>query len=147
MPVYLPIKPKERLYQEIVDQIQQQILSGALKPGDQIPAERDLAERFGVSRTAVREAIKSLKKAGLIETQPYRSIFLTDKGAEMADRARKRHALVVEFLLSLGVSSETAELDAEGLEHHLSAETLKAMRASTRRSRADVASPASRSPN
>src|SRR4051812_46849562 len=67
MPVYLPIKPKERLYQEIVDQIQQQILSGALKPGDQIPAERDLAERFGVSRTAVREAIKSLTEKGLIE--------------------------------------------------------------------------------
>jgi GntR family transcriptional repressor for pyruvate dehydrogenase complex len=77
MPVYLPIKPKERLYQEIVDQIQQQILSGALKPGDQIPAERDLAERFGVSRTAVREAIKSLTEKGLIEVFVGRGTFVT----------------------------------------------------------------------
>ena len=78
MPVYLPIKPKERLYQEIVDQIQQQILAGALKPGDQIPAERDLAERFGVSRTAVREAIKSLTEKGLIEVFVGRGTFVTN---------------------------------------------------------------------
>jgi GntR family transcriptional repressor for pyruvate dehydrogenase complex len=78
MPVYLPIKPKERLYQEIVDQIQQQIFSGALKPGDQIPAERDLAERFGVSRTAVREAIKSLTEKGLIEVFVGRGTFVTN---------------------------------------------------------------------
>ena len=78
MPVYLPIKPKERLYQEIVDQIQQQILSGALKPGDQIPAERDLADRFGVSRTAVREAIKSLTEKGLIEVFVGRGTFVTN---------------------------------------------------------------------
>jgi GntR family transcriptional regulator, transcriptional repressor for pyruvate dehydrogenase complex len=77
MPVYLPIKPKERLYQEIVEQIQQQIVSGALKPGDQIPAERDLAERFGVSRTAVREAIKSLTEKGLIEVFVGRGTFVT----------------------------------------------------------------------
>jgi GntR family transcriptional regulator, transcriptional repressor for pyruvate dehydrogenase complex len=77
MPVYLPIKPKDRLYQEIVDQIQQQILSGALKPGDQIPAERDLADRFGVSRTAVREAIKSLTEKGLIEVFVGRGTFVT----------------------------------------------------------------------
>lgn len=78
MPVYLPIRPKERLYQEIVDQIQQQILSGALKAGDQIPAERDLAERFGVSRTAVREAIKSLTEKGLIEVFVGRGTFVTN---------------------------------------------------------------------
>ena len=78
MPVYLPIKPKDRLYQEIVDQIQQQILSGALKPGDQIPAERDLADRFGVSRTAVREAIKSLTEKGLIEVFVGRGTFVTN---------------------------------------------------------------------
>ena len=82
MPVYLPIKPKERLYQEIVDQIQQQILSGALKQGDQIPAERDLAERFGVSRTAVREAIKSLTEKGLIEVFVGRGTFVTNLSAD-----------------------------------------------------------------
>ena len=82
MPVYLPIKPKERLYQEIVDQIQQQIVSGALTPGDQIPAERDLAERFGVSRTAVREAIKSLTEKGLIEVFVGRGTFVTNLSAD-----------------------------------------------------------------
>ncbi len=92
----------------------------------------DLAERFGVTAATVANTLGRLKRAGLIEMQPYRSIFLTPKGAEMADEARKRHALVVEFLLSLGVSSDTAELDAEGLEHHLSEETLAAMEAFSR---------------
>ena len=57
---YLPLRPRDRLYQEIVDQIQAQVQSGALSPGDRLPPERELAEQFGVSRTAVREAIKSL---------------------------------------------------------------------------------------
>lgn len=92
----------------------------------------DLAERFGVTAATVANTLARLKRDGLIEMQPYRSIFLTPKGAEMADRARRRHALVVEFLLSLGVSRETAELDAEGLEHHLSSETLAAMEAFSR---------------
>lgn len=82
MPIYLPIKPKERLYQEIVDQIQQQILSGELRPGDQIPAERELADRFGVSRTAVREAIKSLTEKGLIEVYVGRGTFVTNLSPE-----------------------------------------------------------------
>ena len=76
-PVYTPIRPKERLYQEIVEQIQQQIVSGQLKPGDQIPAERELADQFGVSRTAVREAIKSLTEKGLIEVFVGRGTFVT----------------------------------------------------------------------
>lgn len=54
--------------------------------------------------------------------------FLTEAGAEMAAQSRARHEVVVRFLRMLGVSDETAELDAEGLEHHLSEETLDAMR-------------------
>ena len=46
----------------------------------------------------------------------------------MADASRRRHDLVVAFLLRLGVSRESAEMDAEGLEHHLGEETLDAMR-------------------
>jgi DtxR family manganese transport transcriptional regulator len=87
----------------------------------------DLAERFGVTAATVANTLGRLKRDGLVEVQPYRSIFLTAEGAEMACRARARHQLVVAFLLSLGVSRETAELDAEGLEHHLSPETLDAM--------------------
>jgi DtxR family manganese transport transcriptional regulator len=87
----------------------------------------DLAERFGVTAATVTNTLSRLRKAGLIEMQPYRSIFLTEEGQTMADRARERHAVVVRFLLSLGISRDVAEIDAEGLEHHLSGETLKAM--------------------
>ena len=89
----------------------------------------DLAERFGVTAATVTNTLARLKKAGLIEMQPYRSIFLTPAGEAMAAQSRARHAVVVAFLLSLGLSDEVAEMDAEGLEHHLSEETLAAMRA------------------
>jgi DtxR family manganese transport transcriptional regulator len=64
----------------------------------------------------------------LVRTEPYRSIFLTDKGKRLAEDARKRHALVLNFLLALGVPREDAEIDAEGIEHHLSPRTLQIMR-------------------
>ncbi|MFN8665842.1 MAG: FadR/GntR family transcriptional regulator [Gemmatimonadaceae bacterium] len=71
-----PIRPKERLFQEIVEHVQAQILSGELKPGDRIPAERELATHFGVSRAAVREAIKSLAEKGLVEVHVGRGTFV-----------------------------------------------------------------------
>jgi DtxR family manganese transport transcriptional regulator len=89
----------------------------------------DLAERFGVTAATVANTLTRLRKAGLIEMQPYRSIFLTQRGAAMASAARERHAIVVAFLLHLGVSREVAEMDAEGLEHHLSEPTLAMMKA------------------
>ena len=67
-----------RLYEQIVEQIEESILKGALKPGDQLPAERELAVRFGVSRTAVREAIKALHQKGLVEAYSGRGTFITD---------------------------------------------------------------------
>lgn len=71
-----PIRPRERRFEEIVHQLQAQILSGALKPGDRIPAERALAHHFGVSRPAVREAIKSLAEKGLLDVQVGRGTFV-----------------------------------------------------------------------
>jgi DNA-binding FadR family transcriptional regulator len=71
-----PIRPKERLYQEIVEHVQGQILSGELKPGDRIPAERELALHFHVSRAAVREAIKALAEKGLVEVHVGRGTFV-----------------------------------------------------------------------
>lgn len=91
----------------------------------------DLAERLGVTPATVANTLARLKRAGLVEMRPYRSIFLTAEGAALAAESRARHELVVEFLLALGVSSDVAESDAEGLEHHLSEETLAAMRAFT----------------
>lgn len=67
-----------RLYELIVEQIEQSIRTGQLKPGDQLPAERELAQRFNVSRTAVREAVKALGEKGLVEAQPGRGTFIID---------------------------------------------------------------------
>ena len=67
-----------RLYEQIVQQIEESILKGTLKPGDQLPAERELAQRFGVSRTAVREAVKALREKGLVEAYCGRGTFITN---------------------------------------------------------------------
>lgn len=108
----------------------------------------DLAERFGVTAATVTNTLARLRRDGLIDTQPYRSIFLTDSGREVAARSKARHQVVVAFLLDLGLTREIAEMDAEGLEHHLSPETLAAMKAfSSRGSDATGDRPPSRSPN
>lgn len=65
-----------RLYEQIVRQIQESIHKGALKEGDRLPAERELAQQFGVSRTAVREAVKALIEKGLVEAHPGRGTFV-----------------------------------------------------------------------
>ena len=61
IPVYKVVRTS-RLYEQIVQQIEDSVLNGSLKPGDQLPAERELAQRLGVSRTAVREAVKRFAK-------------------------------------------------------------------------------------
>jgi GntR family transcriptional repressor for pyruvate dehydrogenase complex len=76
-PVYKVVRTS-RLYEQIVQQIEDSILKGTLKTGDQLPAERDLAQRFGVSRTAVREAVKALREKGLVEAYSGRGTFITD---------------------------------------------------------------------
>ena len=85
----------------------------------------DLAERFGVTSPTVNSIIRRLVREGLVESKPYRSIFLTDKGKKLAEFCKKRHEIVFNFLISLGVNLETAKNDAEGIEHHVSSETLK----------------------
>ncbi len=79
--MYKTIQPS-RLYEQIVTQIEESIVSGTLKPGDQLPPERELAERFGVSRTAVREAIKALHEKGLVEAYAGRGTFITNAGSQ-----------------------------------------------------------------
>jgi DtxR family transcriptional regulator, manganese transport regulator len=87
----------------------------------------DLALRLGVANATVVKTMRRLQIAGLISQEPYRAIFLTNDGWKMAEDGRRRHALVEKFLLALGVGQETARIDSEGIEHHVSAETLKAM--------------------
>jgi GntR family transcriptional repressor for pyruvate dehydrogenase complex len=67
-----------RLYEQIVQQVEESIRKGAMKPGDQLPPERELAQQFGVSRTAVREAVKALREKGHVEAYPGRGTFITD---------------------------------------------------------------------
>lgn len=74
--MYKPIQTA-RLYEGIVQQIEDSILKGTLKPGDQLPAERELAQQFGVSRTAVREAVRALSEKGLVEAKSGRGTFVT----------------------------------------------------------------------
>jgi GntR family transcriptional regulator, transcriptional repressor for pyruvate dehydrogenase complex len=76
-PVYKVVRTS-RLYEQIVQQIEDSVLNGSLKPGDQLPAERELAQRLGVSRTAVREAVKALREKGLVEAYSGRGTFITD---------------------------------------------------------------------
>lgn len=89
----------------------------------------ELATRLGISHVAVTKTVQRLQRDGLLRSEPYRSIFLTSEGAALADSVKKRHELVFAFLVRLGVSPETAEVDAEGIEHHISEETLEALRA------------------
>ncbi|MEW5982888.1 MAG: manganese-binding transcriptional regulator MntR [Acidobacteriota bacterium] len=99
----------------------------------------DLARRFGVSHVTVVRTVSRLQRDGYVSTQPYRSVFLTAKGARLARASRERHALVVDFLRALGISDHAAQADAEGIEHHVSTETLAAFSrhiASARRRRA-----------
>jgi DtxR family manganese transport transcriptional regulator len=93
----------------------------------------ELARRLGVSHVTVTKKIARLQREGLVRSQPYRSIFLTDGGTELALRAEERHRLVVEFLQKLGVNAADAEADAEGIEHHVSEATMAAIRRFVRR--------------
>ena len=93
----------------------------------------DLAERMGVTHVSVGKTVKRLQDGGFVTSLPYRSIFLTDEGRAIAEEAKARHLLVHDFLVSIGVPDETAEIDAEGIEHHVSEATLDAMRRALQR--------------
>lgn len=89
----------------------------------------DLASRLGVSHVTVGRTVRRLCREGWLETAPYKPIALTEKGLALARQGEERHEIVVRFLLRLGVSQANAEVDAEGIEHHVSQETLNAMAA------------------
>ncbi|MGY5957742.1 manganese-binding transcriptional regulator MntR [Kosakonia sp. BK9b] len=88
----------------------------------------DMAARLGVSQPTVAKMLKRLATVGLIEQIPWRGVFLTPEGERLAQESRERHQIVESFLLVLGVSADTARRDAEGMEHHVSQETLECFR-------------------
>jgi DtxR family manganese transport transcriptional regulator len=87
----------------------------------------DVALRLGVANATVVKTLKRLQDAGLVTQEPYRSIFLTGEGWRMAEGGRRKHRIVEGLLLALGVTEATARIDSEGIEHHVSEETLRAM--------------------
>ncbi|MEZ6234196.1 MAG: manganese-binding transcriptional regulator MntR [Phycisphaerales bacterium] len=88
----------------------------------------DLAARFGVSHVTVIRIVKRLEKEGLLATEPYKPIELTPRGRRLARDCKERHDVVVRFLLAIGVGAKQAAVDAEGIEHHLSPQTLARFR-------------------
>jgi DtxR family transcriptional regulator, manganese transport regulator len=95
----------------------------------------DLAKRLGVTHVTVNRTVTRLQKAGFVHSQPYRAIFLTDQGKNLAEICKSRHETVVAFLQSLGIPQRVAEMDAEGIEHHVSEDTLAAFRSALRKRR------------
>jgi DtxR family manganese transport transcriptional regulator len=71
--------------------------------------------------------MRRLQEARLVTQEPYRDIAWTPEGRALAERGRRKHRIVEGFLLAIGVSDEKARIDAEGMEHHVSDETLDAM--------------------
>jgi len=92
----------------------------------------DLAKRIGVSHVTVIRTIARLRKYNFVTTEPYRTIFLTEKGRTLATICKSRHETVVAFLRLLGISKRISEMDAEGIEHHVSPETLAAFKSALR---------------
>jgi DtxR family manganese transport transcriptional regulator len=97
-----------------------------------------VARRLGVSHVTVVQTVRRLQQAGLVTTQPYRSIFLTDDGRALARTSRHRHRVVTAFLAALGVPDPVARADAEGIEHHVSDATLAAFERFLARSEAST---------
>ena len=88
----------------------------------------DLARHFGVSHVSVIQVLQRLTANGFIENEARKPIVLTEKGCALARTCAKRHEIVRSFLLKIGVSEKTAMIDSEGLEHHISSETLECMK-------------------
>lgn len=89
----------------------------------------DLAEQFHVSHVTVNRTVGRLQRDGFVTTEPYAPIELTPAGQRLAEASKRRHEIVFQFLVALGVSEATATIDSEGIEHHVSEETLQAMQA------------------
>ena len=92
---------------------------------------KDLAARFGVSHVTVVRIVKRLEGEGYVVTEPYRPIELTPKGRRLARDCKERHEIVYRFLRAIGVDERVAAIDSEGIEHHVSRQTLERLRAIT----------------
>jgi len=88
----------------------------------------DIARHMSISHVTALKSIRRLQKEGYLETEPHKPIVLTRKGKNLAAFAKKRHSLLIEFLKKIGVPEEIAAVDAEGMEHHISPQTLEVIK-------------------
>ena len=85
----------------------------------------DISNYLNVSSPSVTKMIQRLDESGYLNYEKYRGIRLTDDGIKIAKSIHTRHEILAEFFRMIGVDDETANNDAEGIEHHLHPETLK----------------------
>ena len=93
----------------------------------------DIANKLDIAQSTANKTIKRLINSGFLYKEPYRSVFLTVEGQKLASNSKKRHQIVYNFLRKLGVSKRTASLDSEGIEHHVSPETLEVFKKLTKK--------------
>ena len=91
----------------------------------------DIAERLKISQASVTNMVKRLDADGLLKYERYRGLVLTTAGEELAKNITRRHQLLTEFLELLGLDDQTIYHDVEGMEHHISPPTLRAIEALT----------------
>jgi DtxR family manganese transport transcriptional regulator len=89
---------------------------------------RDIALQLGVSHVTVIRSVDRLQKKGYVLTQPHQPVTLTPKGKKLAKMCKERHQFLLHYLTSLGVPDEIAQVDVEGMEHHISPETMEAFK-------------------
>jgi len=85
----------------------------------------DISSYLNVSSPSVTKMMQKLDETGYLKYEKYRGIKLTNEGTRIARNIRNRHGLLAEFFMIIGVDEETANNDAEGIEHHLHPETMK----------------------
>lgn len=87
----------------------------------------DIASSLGVRQASVTSMVQRLAEMGYLNYEKYRGLVLTDKGRAVASRIEKRHQTLARFFSLFGLDEETQQRDIEGIEHHLSAETMEVL--------------------
>jgi DtxR family manganese transport transcriptional regulator len=87
----------------------------------------DIAHKLRLKGPSVTRMVQKLSRDGFLRYEKYRGIVMTAKGRATATEMRRRHHLIRQFLMSLGVDPKTADMDAEGMEHHVSPKTLRCL--------------------
>ena len=88
----------------------------------------DISRHMNVSAPSVTKMLQRLDEGGYLEYEKYHGINLTKKGTEVAEGIRQKHGILLEFFEILGIGYDTANQDAEGIEHHLNPKTIKQLR-------------------